>query len=196
MKSWKHHVAHYNSYLSRTSDHHEREHGLSWKDASSSLKWFRKNKVISTLTYMVKTITMTIIEIPQWSGKSLIRCLATNIQKTTTGARMRNIVRNKDLTSGPNMNRPCKKNSWKEYQLLSLKKIGNLSGNSCEWLYKKEPWNIWRKLRLQTVHSSDTKHKYPLNTYPEYMPLEDEHITQKVLEGYCTKQTITPFRTL
>jgi hypothetical protein len=42
-----------------------------------------------------------------------MRCLATNTQKATTGAMMRNIVRNTDLTSGPNMNLPCKKNSCK-----------------------------------------------------------------------------------
>jgi len=62
----------------------------------------------------VKTTTTTITEMPQLSGKSFMRCLATNTQKVTTGAMMRNIVRNTDLTSGPNMNLPCKKNSCRQ----------------------------------------------------------------------------------
>lgn len=62
----------------------------------------------------MKTTTTTITETPQLSGNSFMRCLATNTQKVTTGAMMRNIVRNTDLTSGPNMNLPCKKNSCKQ----------------------------------------------------------------------------------
>uniref|UniRef100_A0A0E0AY51 Uncharacterized protein n=1 Tax=Oryza glumipatula TaxID=40148 RepID=A0A0E0AY51_9ORYZ len=39
-----------------------------------------------------ETTTTTITEIPQSPGKSSMRCLATNTQKATTGATMRNIV--------------------------------------------------------------------------------------------------------
>jgi hypothetical protein len=63
---------------------------------------------------MVKTTTTTITEMPQWSGNASIRGLATNTQKTTTGTMMTDIVRKMDLTSGPNMNLPCKKNSCKQ----------------------------------------------------------------------------------
>ena len=55
----------------------------------------------------------TIIDMPQWSEKSSISFLATKTQKTATGAIMRNIVRNSDLTSGPKMNRPQRKNFCK-----------------------------------------------------------------------------------
>jgi hypothetical protein len=63
---------------------------------------------------MVKTTTTTITEMPQWSGNASIRGFATNTQKTTTGTMMTDIVRKMDLTSGPNMNLPCKKNSCKQ----------------------------------------------------------------------------------
>jgi hypothetical protein len=72
---------------------------------------FKSLESKTTLTYIVKTIAMTITKTSQWSGKSLIKCLGTNMLKTTMGARKGNMVRNKDPISGPNMNQPCKKNT-------------------------------------------------------------------------------------
>lgn len=66
-------VHYHTPYLSRRPNYHAREHGLTVnmnypipdKHASNFLKWFKKNKVIKALTYIVKTITMTTIGIPR-----------------------------------------------------------------------------------------------------------------------------------
>jgi len=58
----------------------------------------------------VNTTATAIIDIPQSSEKSSISFLATKIQNSATGATIRNTVNASDLTSGPKINLPRRKN--------------------------------------------------------------------------------------
>jgi hypothetical protein len=82
--------------------------------------WERERERERELTYTVKTTATTIIDIPKWWEKLSISFLATKTQKTATGATIRNIVNPRDLTSGPNMNLPWRKNicTW-EMKMIS-----------------------------------------------------------------------------
>jgi hypothetical protein len=54
----------------------------------------------------VNTTAATITGNPRPYEKSFINPFATKTQKMDTGAMMRNMVTNKDLASGPNINLP------------------------------------------------------------------------------------------
>lgn len=68
---------------------------------------------IGVLTPHVADTATTIIAIPLWCEKSLIRCLPTNTQKIAMGARISIRVNSSDLTSGPNTSLPPQKNFCK-----------------------------------------------------------------------------------
>lgn len=73
-----------------------------------NIKFTKRKK--RELTYSVKTITTTTTEIPELPGKTSNSFLATKMQKTATGATMRNIVKKTDKASGPKTNLPPRQN--------------------------------------------------------------------------------------
>lgn len=64
--------------------------------------------------------TNTIMQTPKCLLKSAISFLATNAQKINTGVTIRNTVRNNDLTSGPNIILPCRKNICIHFKMVTL----------------------------------------------------------------------------
>jgi len=60
---------------------------------------------------MVRRIATAKIAYPElYEENSCLRCLATHTQKSITGTRISNKVKNRDLASGPNTNLPPHKN--------------------------------------------------------------------------------------
>lgn len=101
----------------------------------------------------MNTTATAIMDIPQWSEKASISFLATKTQKTATGATIRKIVSASDLTSGPNMNLPWRKNFCKKIIKTMIKHPHSNKMNwSCNIFFKSQCNNIFFYSLLSTAN--------------------------------------------